>query len=135
MDTSNAFKAKLLRLAGEIPDASSLQQAQYAYGRIVYLLGLQILESFPEAAIGPDPSSEVDHAASQVKAANVAAQAKSVAGAQPGILYVGSGPGFPIRIGHGGPFGIDGQKPGGYINTIIKIAGTALCLGQPCQNN
>jgi hypothetical protein len=94
MNTPNAFKAELLRLVGETPDVSSLQQAQYAYGRIIYLLGLRILEAFPEAAIGPPPHGE----------------------------------------GGSGIIGIDGQKPGGYINTIIKVAGTALCLGQPCQS-
>jgi hypothetical protein len=113
MPTSNAFKADLVRLIGEIPDKSTLPQAQFAYRQMIFFMGLRILEAFPEAAIGP------------VESEDMARATNAPAGGEHGGGGHGGGRGPETEAGGGG------QSGGGHINTVVKIAGIVLCLKEP----
>lgn len=123
MSKRSALKAEVLRLAESIPDDPSLAQAQYAYRQIIYFMGLKILETFPESAIGLPPSGRDDHEAFYrehlTESINVTVQAE-----------IAGGPRYPdmIAAGGGGP----GPGPGGHINAIIgKVVGIVLGLKPP----
>jgi hypothetical protein len=121
MSKRSALKAEVLRLAENIPDDPSLAQAQYAYRQIIYFMGLKILETFPEAAIGLPPSGREDHEAFYherlTESINVTVQAEIAGG---------------FRYPEIGATGGGGQGPGGHINAIIgKVMGIVLGLKPP----
>jgi hypothetical protein len=113
----NAIKEVLVKLAGEVPDVASLEQAQYAYRKIIYFAGLKFLETFSDAAIGPDPSSSGHD------------DGKSVSG--------GKAPRGPHN--HGAPVGgphitgpcLYGAPVGGPHITVIKLVDLVLCVNCP----
>jgi hypothetical protein len=118
-----AIKEVLVKLAGEVPDVSSLKQAQYAYRKMIYFAGLKILETFPEAAIGPDPSSgDVDDGGHR----------ESGSGAPPGPHIYSAPPGPHIYGAPPGPhiYYICGAPPGPHIN-VVKVVDLVLCLNCP----
>jgi hypothetical protein len=114
------IKEVLVKLAGEIPDVSSLEQAQYAYRKMIYFAGLKILEAFPEAVIGPDPSSDDGDDEGHRESAGRAPPG-------PHIYAITPGP----HINHiCGPLYAYGITPGPHIN-VIKIVDLVLCLNCP----
>jgi hypothetical protein len=123
MSKQIAFKEELLRLVEKIPDGPSLLQAQYAYRQIIFFMGLKILETFPEAAIGLPPSGRGEQEAFDRESLMEAVNAVVEAEIRVGGGYIGRGP--EMAAGGGG------QTGGGHINAIIKIAGIALGLKSP----
>jgi hypothetical protein len=57
MSTSDPIIADFERFLAKIPDAFTLQQWQFAYKKVIFTMGLRILNKFPQNAFGPDPSS------------------------------------------------------------------------------
>jgi hypothetical protein len=58
MSTSlNSLVADFERQLDDIEE-SSLQRWQFAYKRVVFAMGLKILETFPRNALGPEPLAE-----------------------------------------------------------------------------
>ncbi len=57
MSKHDAFIAEFEKLLGTIPEHYTLAQWQYAYRNVVYSMGLRILERFPEAVVGPEPTA------------------------------------------------------------------------------
>jgi hypothetical protein len=57
MSAHNTFAETFSRLLREIPTGSSLPEWQHLYRQVIFSMGLQILERFPEDAVGPDPSA------------------------------------------------------------------------------
>lgn len=60
------------KLLDRIPDNYSLPQWQYAYRQIIYLMGLKILEKFPNDVFGPDPSEPDESATYTIMSASPA---------------------------------------------------------------
>ena len=113
----NAVKDVLVRLAGEVPDVASLEQAQYAYRKIIYFSGLKLLETFSEAAIGPDPSSSGNDNSNSTSGGK-GTRGPHTQGAPPGGPHI-YGPclsGAPV----GGP----------HIN-VLKLVDLVLCVSCP----
>jgi len=54
MATKDAFVEDFKKLLGRIPDDYSYQHWQYAYRQAIYLMGMKILEKFPDEALGLD---------------------------------------------------------------------------------
>lgn len=54
MATNDAFVEDFRKLLGRIPDDYSYQHWQYAYRQVIYLMGMKILEKFPDEALGLD---------------------------------------------------------------------------------
>jgi hypothetical protein len=52
--TLDSLVADFERHLGSI-EKSSLQQWQFAYKRVIFAMGLKILEKFPRNALGPEP--------------------------------------------------------------------------------
>jgi len=122
-----AIKELLVKLAGEIPDVSSLEQAQYTYRKMIYFAGLKILEIFPEAAIGPDPSSGDASDGGRRESASGAPPGPHIYSAPPGphINYIcGATPGPHINY-------ICGATPGGPHINVVKVVDLVLCLDCP----
>jgi hypothetical protein len=146
---------------GSKKDGSALERAQYEYGKMIYLEGLKILETFAEAVIGRDPSSggermlaESGGGAPSGARTYGAPPGQHISGSPPGMhinIYVplppcppvtdgappgqhiyGSPPGWHINFGPS-PGGPvpDGAPPGWHINAIIKLAESVLCLKPP----
>jgi hypothetical protein len=91
--TLDSLVADFERRLGNI-EKSSLQQWQFAYKRVVFAMGLKILETFPRNALGPEPIAE-GHAGGGEHAA---AGGEHAGGAGRG--------GFPIyHPATGGPWG------------------------------
>jgi hypothetical protein len=114
----NAFKEVLVELAREVPDVASLEQAQYAYRKIIYFSGLKLLETFSEAAIGPNPSSSGDDDGNSASGGK-ALRRPHTHGAPPGGPHINYGPcisGAPV----GGP----------HIN-VLKLVDLVLCVSCP----
>jgi hypothetical protein len=57
--TLDSFVADFERHLGDV-EKSTLQQWQFAYKRVIFAMGLKILEKFPRNALGPEPTEE-DH--------------------------------------------------------------------------
>jgi hypothetical protein len=57
MSTSDPVIADFERFLNTIPDTFTLQQWQFAYKKVIFTMGLKILNKFPQNAFGPDPSS------------------------------------------------------------------------------
>jgi hypothetical protein len=119
-----AIKELLVKLAGEIPDVSSLEQAQYTYRKMIYFAGLKILETFPEAAIGADPSSGDG---------SDGGRRESAGGAPPGPHTYAATPGPHIYAATPGPhiYYICGAPPGGPHINVVKVVDLVLCLDCP----
>jgi hypothetical protein len=123
MSTSDSLIADFERLLNTFPE-TSLQQWQFAYKKVIFLMGLKILNKFPQNAFGPEPIAE----------------AHGGGGAGGG----GHGGGGPAIGGHGGgdagppptnspikgfgPFAAGGGPTG---NPIIHVAHAALDLAPP----
>jgi hypothetical protein len=56
MATSDTFVQEFKRLLEKIPKDISLQQLQYDYRQVALLMGMKVLDQFPEVLIGPPPS-------------------------------------------------------------------------------
>jgi len=56
MSKSDSIIADFERLLDSIPDNFTLQQWQFAYKKVIFAMGLKILEKFPENAFGPPPT-------------------------------------------------------------------------------
>jgi hypothetical protein len=140
-------------------DGSSLERAQYEYGKMIYLEGLRILQTFAEAVIGRDPASGGERM--YAESGGGAPSGAHTYGAPPGQHIYGSPPGWHINIYvppcppvtdgappgqhiYGSPPGwhinigqppcapvTDGPPPGWHINAIIKLAESVLCLKPP----
>jgi hypothetical protein len=122
MSEHTALRDEVLRLAEGIPEAPSLRQAQYAYRQIIFFMGLKILETFPEAAIGLPPSGRGDHESHEREAL-----AETIDGVVQAEVSIGMGRGSAIAAGGGG-----GPTGGGHINAIVgKIVGIVLGLTPP----
>jgi hypothetical protein len=109
MATQSALKDELVKIIGNIPDESSLPEAQYAFKQVMYFMALNILKAYPEAVIGPDPSRR--------------GGGDPIGGGQP-IEALGKFVNIIIDsdTGGGGPTG------GGHINAILKLVTVILCL-------
>jgi len=57
MSARDAFAENFRRLLREIPAGTPLPEWQYLYRQAIFSMGMQILELFPEDAVGPDPSN------------------------------------------------------------------------------
>jgi len=55
MSTSDPLIAEFERLLDGIPDTFTLQQWQFAYKKVIFTMGLKILNKFPQDAFGPQP--------------------------------------------------------------------------------
>jgi hypothetical protein len=121
MSKRNALRDEVLRLAESIPEEPSLRQAQFAYRQIIFFMGLRILETFPETAIGAPPSGRGDHETHEHEALR-----EAIGGFAHAEIAIGMGRGPEIAAGGGG------QTGGGHINAIIgKIVGIVLGLTPP----
>ena len=110
--TLDSLVAEFERRLGTV-EKSSLEQWQFAYKKVIFAMGLKILEQFPRNALGPEPIA-VGHSGGG-----------GPAGGDPGHA---AGPGptkSPIK--GRGPFA-DGGGPWG---PIIHIAIAALELAPP----
>jgi hypothetical protein len=56
MSTSDPLIADFERLLDKIPATFTLEQWQFAYKKMIFTMGLKILEKFPENALGPKPT-------------------------------------------------------------------------------
>ena len=61
MANRDAFIEDFKKLLDRIPDDYSLPQWQHAYRQIIYLMGLKILEKFPNDVFGPEPGEAVPY--------------------------------------------------------------------------
>lgn len=118
-ETTKAIKEVLVELAGEVPEVPSLEQAQYAYRKIIYFAGLKILETFSEAAIGPDPSSSGDDDCNSASGGK-GTRGPHIQGAPPGGPHIHSAP-------PGGPC-ISGAPVGGPHIHVLKLVDLVLCV-------
>jgi hypothetical protein len=57
MSAHDTFAENFRRLLREIPEGTSLPEWQHLYRQVIFSMGMQILELFPEDAVGPDPSA------------------------------------------------------------------------------
>jgi hypothetical protein len=55
MSTSDPLIAEFERLLERFPDTFTLQQWQFAYKKVIFRMGMEILERFPQNAYGPPP--------------------------------------------------------------------------------
>ena len=55
MTTRDSFVQEFERLLERIPNDISLQQFQYDYRQVALLMGMKVLDQFPEVMIGPPP--------------------------------------------------------------------------------
>ncbi|HEY2144984.1 MAG TPA: hypothetical protein VGH12_02860 [Steroidobacteraceae bacterium] len=101
MSNRDPFADGFERLLATIPATSTLQQWQFAYKEVIYIMGLKILAQFKDDAIGPAPVERM----------------MSAPGPQPGGL-----PGGGIH-----PYYPAGQP----INPIIHVAAAVLGLDPP----
>jgi hypothetical protein len=60
MSTSDPFVQEFERLLEKIPADISFRQLRFAYRQVAFLMGMKILEKFPEVLIGPPPSPHGD---------------------------------------------------------------------------
>jgi hypothetical protein len=100
----DGFTDELLKLLDKLP--RDLPEAQFAYRKVIYLMGLRILEKFKDAAIGAGPHD---------------------VGEQP--IYPERSVGTIIIVDTA--TGTGGQSGGGHINAIIPILNAALHLKAP----
>lgn len=113
--TLDSLVADFERRLGSI-DGSSLQQWQFAYKKVIFAMGLKILEHFPKNALGPPPNAEgPDGGAPGPRGGPIIHSPGGGTGTGPGPH-----PG-PIAHPSGGPWG----------GPIIHIAIAALDLGPP----
>lgn len=110
------FQARLDKI-----DKSSLQQWQFAYKKVIFAMGLKILEKFPQNALGPVPPEEGHRGGAP--------------GGGPIIHHPGHGGGDPAPGGgpiiHG-PAGGSTPHPAGWGGgPIIHLASAALGLAPP----
>ncbi len=56
MSTTDPILAEFERLLGRIPENFTLQQWQFAYKKVIFTMGMKILERFPQNAFGPPPT-------------------------------------------------------------------------------
>jgi hypothetical protein len=84
MPKHDAFIEEFEKLLGKIPEHYSLSQWQYAYRSVLYSMGLKILEHFPEAVVGPDPSAKPETSPQH-------AEMMMLSGGPPGVTPAGSG--------------------------------------------
>jgi hypothetical protein len=57
MSTDDVFVQEFQRLLQSIPNDISFRQLQYNYRQVAFLMGMKVLEKFPEILIGPRPGS------------------------------------------------------------------------------
>jgi hypothetical protein len=55
--TSDTFVQEFERLLERIPKEISFRQLQYDYRQVAFLMGMKVLEKFPEVLVGPPPQS------------------------------------------------------------------------------
>jgi hypothetical protein len=55
MSSSDIFVNEFERLLERIPKDTSFRQLQYNYRQFAFLMGMKILQNFPEVLIGPAP--------------------------------------------------------------------------------
>lgn len=55
--TSDTFVQEFERLLERIPKDISFRQLQYDYRQVGFLMGMKVLEKFPEVLVGPPPQS------------------------------------------------------------------------------
>jgi hypothetical protein len=55
--TSDTFVQEFERLLEKIPKDMSFRQLQYDYRQVAFLMGMKVLEKFPEVLVGPPPQS------------------------------------------------------------------------------
>jgi hypothetical protein len=56
MSTSDPFVQEFERLLEKIPANITFRQLQFTYRQVAFLMGMKILEKFPEVLTGPPPS-------------------------------------------------------------------------------
>ena len=56
MSTSEIFIEEFERLLERIPKDISFRQLQYDYRQVAFLMGMKVLERFPEVLVGRSPS-------------------------------------------------------------------------------
>jgi hypothetical protein len=57
MSTNDSVIADFEQLLDRVPDDFTLEQWQFAYKKVIFAMGLKILELFPENAFGPPPTT------------------------------------------------------------------------------
>jgi hypothetical protein len=115
--TLDSLVADFERRLGSI-DRSSLQQWQFAYKKVIFAMGLKILEQFPQNALGPEPTEEGhDSGAAGPRGGPIIHGGGHGTGTGPSP---GPSPG-PISHPSGGPWG----------GPIIHLATAALGLAPP----
>jgi len=97
MSAHDTFTESFRRLLREIPEGTSLPEWQHLYRQAIFSMGMQILELFPEDAVGPDPS---------------------VPGSSGGVAPPPPGSSNPV---------IYGQGPGTHPNCVTELAAFVLC--------
>ena len=70
MSTSDALIASFELLLNKDTDRFSLEDWQFAYKRVIFNMGLKILNKYPSNAFGPDPSENGGAGPSPTKAPN-----------------------------------------------------------------
>jgi hypothetical protein len=55
--TTDTFVQEFERLLERIPNDISFRQLQYDYRQVGFLMGMKVLEKFPEVLVGPPPQS------------------------------------------------------------------------------
>jgi hypothetical protein len=58
MSTPNPFSDQFLSLLKNMPGNYSLEEWQYLYREVIFLMGMQILQRFPQDVLGPDPFAQ-----------------------------------------------------------------------------
>jgi hypothetical protein len=56
MSTSDPFVQEFERLLEKIPANTTFRQLQFTYRQVAFLMGMKILEKFPEVLTGPPPT-------------------------------------------------------------------------------
>jgi hypothetical protein len=105
MPKHDAFIEDFEKLLAKIPEHYSLAQWQYAYRNVLYSMGLKILENFPQAVVGPDPSAKQGTPPEHAE-----------------MMMLGGGPPGAIPAGSGGSTG--GHRP----NILCQLTCTILQL-------
>lgn len=56
MSKSDPLSTEFERLLEKVPSTFTLEQWQFAYKKVIFSMGLKILELFPDNAFGPPPT-------------------------------------------------------------------------------